>query len=63
MGMQLALLRADNPLKGRFRLPPVVPQFNTLTYRLFTAFWLLVFALAKPARLPSNSCELFRGSV
>jgi hypothetical protein len=71
MGMQLALLRADNPLKGRFRLPPVVPQFNTLTYRLFTGFWLLVFALAIIGPVvgfyyrytePRNNSQLLLGS-
>jgi hypothetical protein len=71
MGMQLALLRADNPLKGRFRLPPVVPEFNTLTYRVFTAFWLLAFALAIIGPVvgfyyrytePRNNSQLLLGS-
>ncbi len=44
--MQLALPRTDQTLKGRFRLPPVLPPFNTLTYRLFTAIWILAFLLA-----------------
>ena len=46
--MQLALpklLIAGAP-KGGLRLPPCVPPFNTLTYRLFTALWMVAFALA-----------------
>jgi len=31
---------------GGFRLPPSVPPFNTLSYRLFTALWMVAFALA-----------------
>ena len=44
--MQLALPRTDERLRGGFRLPPVVPPFNTLTYRLFTMLWALAFLLA-----------------
>jgi hypothetical protein len=48
--MQLALRRTDGALRGAldggFRLPPVVPEFNTLAYRLFTALWGLVLLLA-----------------
>ena len=44
--MQLALPRTNHRLTGGFRLPPVVPPFNTLTYRLFTALWALAFLLA-----------------
>lgn len=44
--MQLALPRREQALRSAFRLPPVMPQFNTRTYRLFTAVWLLVFLLA-----------------
>jgi hypothetical protein len=71
MGMQLALRRTDQALKGGFRLPPVVPQFNTLGYRLFTAVWVLalVLAIAGPVvgfyyrytEQPNNS-QLFLGS-
>jgi hypothetical protein len=69
--MQLALPRADNVLTRRFRLPPVVPEFNTLTYRLFTIFWLLVFALAVIGPVvgfyyrytePRNNSQLLLGS-
>lgn len=44
--MQLALPRNDGALKGGSRLPPVVPPFNTLYLRLFTALWVLAFLLA-----------------
>lgn len=69
--MQLALSRTDQPLKGGFRLPPVVPPFNTLTYRLFTALWGLAFLLAIAGPLagfyfrytaPHNNSQLFLGS-
>jgi hypothetical protein len=69
--MQLALPRTDQTLKGGFRLPPVVPPFNTLTYRLFTALWLLTFALAVVGPVvgfhhrytePSNNSQLLLGS-
>src|SRR3954470_11751418 len=32
--------------RGGLRLPQSVPPFNTLTYRLFTAVWMVAFALA-----------------
>jgi hypothetical protein len=44
--MQLALATTGPTLKGGFRLPPCVPPFNTLTYRLFTLLWMIAFALA-----------------
>ena len=44
--MQLALPRTDEALRGRWRLPPAVPPFNTLNYRLFTVLWALAFLLA-----------------
>jgi len=44
--MQLALPRTDGRLRSGFRLPPVVPPFNTFGYRLFTAIWALAFLLA-----------------
>ena len=69
--MLLALPRTDQALKGRFRLPPVVPKFNTLGYRLFTAVWALVLVLAiagpvigfyyRYTEKPNNS-QLFLGS-
>ena len=43
--MQLALGMTNQP-RGGFRLPPVVPPFNKLTYRLFTGLWVLAFMLA-----------------
>lgn len=69
--MQLALPRTDQTLKGGFRLPPVVPPFNTLTYRLFTALWLFAFLLAVVGPVvgfhhrytePSNNSQLLLGS-
>src|SRR5438309_930491 len=44
--MQLALPSTGQELKGGLRLPSCVPPFNTLTYRLFTALWMVAFALA-----------------
>src|SRR6185437_734667 len=44
--MQLALGMTNLPHRVGFRLPPVVPPFNKLTYRLFTALWVLAFMLA-----------------
>lgn len=44
--MQLALGITNLPHGVGFRLPPVVPPFNKLTYRLFTALWVLAFMLA-----------------
>jgi len=44
--MQLALPNAGLAPRGGWRLPPCVPPFNTLAYRLFTALWMVAFALA-----------------
>ena len=44
--MQLALPNAGSAPRGGWRLPPCVPPFNTLAYRLFTAAWMVAFALA-----------------
>ena len=44
--MQLALPRNNQALKGGFRLPPAVPEFNTPTYWLFTAVWAVALLLA-----------------
>src|SRR5947209_18270993 len=44
--MELALPSAGQAPNGGLRLPPCVPPFNTLTYRLFTAVWVIAFALA-----------------
>lgn len=69
--MQLALPRTEQPRKGGFRLPPVVPPFNSLTLRLFTAFWVLVFLLAIVGPIagfyyrytePPNNSQLLLGS-
>src|SRR5436190_2609452 len=44
--MQLALPNTGLASRGGWRLPPAVPPFNTLAYRLFTAVWMVAFALA-----------------
>ncbi len=44
--MQLALARRDQVPGGGFQLPPVVPPFNTLSFRIFTVVWVLAFLLA-----------------
>src|SRR5438270_3795893 len=44
--MQLALPTAGHKRRRGLRLPPCVPRFNTLTYRLFTALWIVAFSLA-----------------
>ena len=68
--MQLALATAE-PLKRGFRLPPCVPPFNTLTYRLFTLVWMTVFLLALAGPIagfylrytePANNSQLLLGS-
>jgi hypothetical protein len=69
--MQLALARREQALKRRFQLPPVVPQFSTLSYRLFTAIWALAFLLALAGPVvgfyyrctePANNSQLLLGS-
>ncbi|HYX47533.1 MAG TPA: hypothetical protein VE820_12025, partial [Sphingomicrobium sp.] len=61
----------NEPRGGGFRLPPVVPPFNTLTFRLFTALWLLAFLLAVAGPVvgfyfrytePANNSQLLLGS-
>ena len=69
--MQLALPRTDQRLTRGFRLPPVVPPFNTLSYRLFTAVWVVTFLLAIAGPVvgfyfrytePANNSQLLLGS-
>lgn len=69
--MQLALPRTDQLLTRGFRLPPVVPPFNTLTHRLFTAVWVVAFLLAIAGPVvgfyfrytePANNSQLLLGS-
>src|SRR5260221_2121051 len=69
--MELALPSAGQAPKGGLRLPPCVPPFNTLTYRLFTALWMVAFALALVGPLaglyeryqePGNNSQLLLGS-
>ena len=69
--MQLALPRRDRALRGGFRLPPVVPPFNTLNHRLFTTLWLFAFLLAIVGPVvgfyyrytePANNSQLLLGS-
>ena len=69
--MQLALPRRDQSLSGGFRLPPVVPPFNTVNHRLFTALWLFAFLVAVVGPVvgfyhrytePANNSQLLLGS-
>src|SRR3954451_3380819 len=69
--MQLALPIAGSTPTGRLRLPPAVPPFNTLAYRLFTGLWMIAFALALVGPLAglyeryqerSNNSQLLLGS-
>lgn len=71
--MQLALPSDNQPLSGggKFRLPPCIPPFNTLTYRLFTAIWVGAFLLAVAGATaglylrytsPANNNQLLLGS-
>src|SRR5437879_13797225 len=69
--MQLALPIAGQSLKGGLRLPPYVPPFNTLAYRLFTLLWMTAFALALIGPVaglylryssPANNSQLLLGS-
>src|SRR5947209_19669003 len=69
--MQLALATAGHKRRRGLRLPPCVPRFNTLTYRLFTALWIVAFSLAVVGPLaglyerysePGNNSQLLLGS-
>ncbi len=69
--MQLALASIGKSTRGRFRLPPAVPPFDTRTYRIFSAIWLLALLLAVvgPAMgiyyrysAPDNNSQLLLGS-
>src|SRR5258708_31116705 len=69
--MELALPSAGEGPEGGLRLAPCVPPFNTLTYRLFTALWMVAFALALVGPLaglyeryqePGNNSQLLLGS-
>lgn len=69
--MDLALPSDEQALKGRFRLPPAVPPFDTKTYWLFSIIWVAAFLLALGGPLagfyyrytsPSNNSQLLLGS-
>ena len=69
--MQLALASSGEVAARRFRLPPAVPPFDTRTYRIFSAIWLLALLLAivGPAMgiyyrysAPDNNSQLLLGS-
>jgi hypothetical protein len=69
--MQLALPSPGQFPKGGFRLPPVVPPFNTTAQRLFTLLWICAFALALVGPIagfyerytaPPNNSQLLLGS-
>ena len=69
--MQLALPRNDEALRRGFQLPPVLPQFNSTTRRIFTVLWLaaLLLAIVGPVvgfyyrySEPANNSQLLLGS-
>jgi hypothetical protein len=71
MGIQLALPTTEEALKGGLRLPPSVPPFNTLSFRIFTGIWIAAFllAIAGPIaglylrdKAPGNNSQLLLGS-
>ena len=71
MGTQLAFPGNARAPGGGFRLPPVVPPFNSTTYRIFTAIWVLAFILALIGPVagfrerytsPKNNSQLLLGS-
>ncbi len=68
--MQLALASVARPPK-RFRLPPVVPPFNTTAYRIFSVIWVAALLLAVVGPVmgiyyryssPANNSQLMLGS-
>lgn len=69
--MQLALPSDDSALRRSFQLPPVLPQFNSTTRRIFTVFWIAAFLLAIVGASvgfyyrysePANNSQLLLGS-
>jgi hypothetical protein len=69
MSTQLAM--ASDGQGPRFRLPPRVPPFNKLGYRIFTGVWIAAFLLALVGPImgfrlrytqPSNNSQLLLGS-
>jgi hypothetical protein len=71
MSTQLAVASAEPAPVGRFRLPPAIPPFNTLTLRLFSLLWFAAFLLAIAGPFvgfylrytaPANNSQLLLGS-
>src|SRR5579872_295987 len=69
--MQLALSMTGRNIGGGFHLPSSVPPLNMVAYRLFTAIWLIAFALAFTGPIagfylrytePANNSQLLLGS-
>ena len=69
--MQLALPRIDDALTRGIHLPPVLPQFNSTTRRIFTFLWLAVLLLVIVGPVvglyyrytePANNSQLLLGS-
>lgn len=62
---------AEQAMRRRLRLPPVVPPFNKTVYRLFTFVWILAFLVALGGPIagiyirytqPENNSQLLLGS-
>jgi hypothetical protein len=71
MSTQLVLPSDTLPPEGRFRLPPTIPPFNTLSHHIFSAIWIFAFLLAIAGPImgfhlrftsPSNNSQLLLGS-
>ena len=71
MSTQLAFANAQPAPGSRFRLPPSIPPFNTLTLRLFGLLWFAAFLLALAGPFagfylrytaPANNSQLLLGS-
>lgn len=69
--MQLASRMPAQVMSTRLRLPPSVPPFNTLAYRIFSFVWIAAFLLAAAGPIagmylrytaPENNSQLLLGS-
>lgn len=71
MSTQLAFPSAAPGALRRFRLPPAIPPFNSVTLRIFSLLWFLAFLIALMGPIagfylrytaPSNNSQLIVGS-